>query len=115
MSLTDLTPAELKEAMAAGDLLIDVREPSEFGFERIPGAVNAPLSGFEAAALAGAIDPSRVVLQCGSGKRSATAAERCRAAGFAVTRHLAGGIGAWKAAGLPVLTTDPATGAPRLR
>ena len=54
-----------------------------------------------------------VVLQCGSGKRSGMALDLCRKAGVDVAGHLAGGIGAWRAAGLPVIRIDPATGAVR--
>ncbi len=37
------------------------------------------------------------------------------AAGVKVRSHMGGGIMAWKAAGLPVVTTDPSTGAIRDR
>jgi rhodanese-related sulfurtransferase len=50
------------------------------------------------------LDPAKpVVLQCGSGMRSCTAADKCRKAGGEVAGHLAGGIGAWAQAGLPVV------------
>ncbi|MBI1404979.1 MAG: rhodanese-like domain-containing protein [Caulobacter sp.] len=112
--VTDLSPRDVQAALSAGEaLLLDVREPAEFAAERIHGAVNYPLSTFDAAAVLSSLDPARVILQCGSGKRSAMAAARCQAAGFAVTRHLAGGIGAWKAAGLPYISIDAATGAVR--
>lgn len=92
----------LKAMLADGSaLLIDVREPDEFAAEHIKGAVNAPLSSFAPQALP---DPAgrRVVLQCAGGKRSALALDHCAAAEAAIDTHLAGGIGAWKAAGLPV-------------
>ena len=38
------------------------------------------------------------------------ALQRCEAAGVAITAHLKGGLMAWKAAGLPTVTIDPATG-----
>jgi rhodanese-related sulfurtransferase len=110
----DMTPAEVRAALAAGEiLLVDVREPAEFAAERIHGAVNFPLSTFDAGALMATLDPARVVLQCGSGKRSGMAAAQCQQAGFAVDRHLGGGIGAWKAAALPVISINAATGAVR--
>ena len=47
----DLTPTEVKAGLAANQLLlIDVREPAEFAAERIAGALNVPLSGFDPAA-----------------------------------------------------------------
>lgn len=109
----DLSPAQVK-AMLDGEqiVLIDVREPSEFAAERIHGALNFPLSTFDPDAVP-VSDERPVVFQCGSGKRSATAVERCLAAGVQVDSHLKGGIGAWRAAGLPTIAFDPATGALR--
>jgi len=98
----DLTPLQVKAGLEAGDiLLIDVREPDEFAAERIAGALNAPLSTFNPQALpqGGA---GRVVFQCAGGKRSAAAVDRCASLG-GHDAHLAGGLAAWKAAGLPTI------------
>jgi rhodanese-related sulfurtransferase len=98
----DLTPEEVAEGLAADKiLLIDVREPNETARERIRGAFLAPLSQFDPVDLP---DPQdrMVVFTCASGIRSVKAAEISRAAGLAFDAHLAGGIKAWKAAGLPV-------------
>jgi rhodanese-related sulfurtransferase len=93
-----LSPAELAERLHHGSaVLVDVREPGEFAVERIPGAVLHPLSSFDPSAL----PPGPVVFQCGSGKRSLTAIQRSVAAGLPHTSHLAGGLAAWKQAGLP--------------
>jgi rhodanese-related sulfurtransferase len=46
--------------------------------------------------------PGRVVLQCLSGARSRQAGEAVLAAGGTEVWHLAGGLQAWKRAGLPV-------------
>ncbi|MFZ5669513.1 MAG: rhodanese-like domain-containing protein [Pseudomonadota bacterium] len=111
--LVELAPRALLEAMDAGEvLLVDVREEAEFAAVRIRGALNHPLSTFDPSALLAGADVSRVVLQCGSGKRSAMAAARCRAEGFAVDKHLAGGIQAWAAAGLPVTDVNAADDRP---
>jgi rhodanese-related sulfurtransferase len=100
----DLTAPQVKAGLAAGEiLLIDVREPAEFAVERITGAVNAPLSSFNPAALPNA-GGKTIVLQCAGGKRSAMAVDQCRKAGLAVETHLAGGLSAWKAAGLPTVS-----------
>lgn len=108
--IKDLTPADVKAALGAGQiLLIDVREPAEFAAERIHGALNFPLSTFDPSALPVA-DDKRIVMQCGSGKRSAMAIERCRAAGHKLDSHLGGGIMAWKAAGLPTVSLDNESG-----
>jgi rhodanese-related sulfurtransferase len=100
----DLTPEEVAAGLTADEmLLIDVREPNETALERIPGAVLMPLSQFDPVDLP---DPQGrvVVFTCASGIRSVKAAEIAQAAGRAYDAHLAGGIRAWKAAGLPVET-----------
>lgn len=90
-------------------VLVDVREPGEFDGERIPGALLFPLSGFDPQCLP-IESRQRLVLHCGTGRRSAQAAQRLLGAGRAEAAHLAGGIQAWKRAGLPVTRRDPATG-----
>ncbi len=107
----DLSPGEVRAALAAGEIvLIDVREPAEFAAERVHGALNFPLSSLDPGDLPAA-EARTLVFSCGSGKRSAMAVERCRKAGHAVECHLAGGIMAWKAAGLPTLTHGAKAGA----
>ncbi|MGC9269697.1 rhodanese-like domain-containing protein [Acidiphilium sp.] len=108
--LREITPDELHEMLTEHKvILIDVREPDEFAAARIHGALLAPLSNFEPLALPQ--DPTQpVVLQCGSGKRSAIAAAHCANADVAVAGHLSGGIAAWMRAGLRTVTLDPATG-----
>jgi rhodanese-related sulfurtransferase len=104
--LEDLAPETVRKSLADhGIVLIDVREPAEFAAERIEGALLFPLSSFDPAALP---DPGirKLVFQCGSGKRSAMAVERSVAAGLPYTAHLAGGLMAWKAAGLPTLRAE---------
>lgn len=105
-----LSPDEAREALTNGAIvLVDVREPAEFAAERVHGALLFPLSTFDAKMLPQ--DAGRpIVLHCGSGKRSADALQRCRAAGVVVRGHIGGGISAWKAAGLPTVSIDPATG-----
>ena len=107
----DLSPATVFEALKAGTiLLVDVREPNEFANQRIHGALLHPLSTFEPKAIP--TDGSRrVIFQCGSGKRSRTALDAYLKATGADAAHMAGGIMAWRAAGLPCVTINPATGA----
>ena len=99
----EVTPSELQALLAAGHVaLIDVREPNEFAVEHIPGAINAPLSGFDATALPVSAGKT-VILQCAGGKRSGMALDKCAAASAAIDTHLGGGLAAWKAAGLPTV------------
>ena len=93
-------------------VLIDVREPAEFAAERIHGALLYPLSTFDPLVLRDLGD-RRLVFHCGSGMRSAKAVAACQAAGLPAESHMKGGIQAWKAAGLPTIGVDPATGQPR--
>ena len=84
-------------------LLVDVREPNETSVESYPDAVIVPLSCFDPAAIP---DPQgkQVVFACRSGRRSVTASLAAQDQGFPYKSHLAGGIIAWKAAGLPTRT-----------
>lgn len=100
----DLTPDDVSKGMAEGRyLLVDVREPNEVAVEAYPGAVVVPLSSFDPKSIP---DPhgKQVVFACRSGKRSVTASLAAQAAGLAYDKHLAGGMLAWKAAGLPTKT-----------
>ena len=100
-TVRDLTPEEVARGIADGRiLLVDVREPNETAIERYPGAVEAPLSSFDAADIPDS-QGKEVVFACRSGKRSVTASLAAQDQGFAYDAHLAGGIIAWKAAGLP--------------
>ncbi|MFT3976272.1 MAG: rhodanese-like domain-containing protein [Sphingomonas bacterium] len=99
----EIGPAELDAMLKDGAaLLIDVREKGEFAAGHIPGAMNMPLSAFSPRDIP---DPEgrTVVLQCAGGRRSAQALDRCAEAQGAIDTHLAGGIGAWKDAGFPVV------------
>jgi rhodanese-related sulfurtransferase len=100
----DLTPQDVSKGLAEGRyLLVDVREPNEVAVDAYPGAVVVPLSSFDPKSIP---DPQgkQVVFACRSGKRSVTASLAAQAAGLAYDKHLAGGMLAWKAAGLPTRT-----------
>jgi molybdopterin/thiamine biosynthesis adenylyltransferase/rhodanese-related sulfurtransferase len=76
-------------------VLIDVREPDEFALGHLTGALNLPLSRIEREGLT-LSDPEQVVFICRSGTRSAKAAVHARRIGYGVTRHLEGGLLAWR-------------------
>ena len=100
-SVHDLSPEDVARGLAEDRMmLVDVREPNETAVERYPGAVIVPLSGFDPADIP---DPQgrQVVFACRSGRRSVTASQAAQDAGLPYDAHLAGGILAWKAAGLP--------------
>jgi rhodanese-related sulfurtransferase len=103
-SVRDLTPDEVARGLTEDRMvLVDVREPNETALERYPGAVLLPLSAFDASAIP---DPQgrEVVFACRSGRRSVTASLAAQEQGYPYGSHLAGGILAWKAAGLPTET-----------
>jgi len=70
-----------------------------------------PMAFFNANKLPGQSD-KRMVFHCGSGMRSERVARAALAAGLTQIAHLDGGFGAWKAAKLPYIGTNMATGAP---
>ena len=82
-------------------LIVDVREPREIDIERIAGSHFLPMSMFDPNDIP---DPQgrTVVFTCAVGMRSVTASEIAQTAGLPYDAHLAGGLKAWKAAGLPV-------------
>lgn len=97
----NLTPEQVAAGLYAGCmLLVDVREQHEVDKESYPDAAVVPLSRFDPAAIP---DPlgKQVVFACRSGRRSVTASLAAQDRGYPYKSHLAGGIIAWKAAGLP--------------
>lgn len=107
------TAAELAEAFNRNEVVvIDVRTPQEYMFEHIAGALLMPLAFFDARKLPGQSD-KRIVFHCGSGVRSERVARAAIEAGVTRIAHLEGGFAAWKAAKLPYIGTNMATGAPQ--
>jgi len=102
--VTNLTPEQVAAGLREGRmLLVDVRETNETSVESYPHAVIVPLSSFDPAAIP---DPQgkQVVFACRSGRRSVAASLAAQDSGYPYKAHLAGGIIAWKAAGLPTKT-----------
>jgi rhodanese-related sulfurtransferase len=101
MTIVELTVHQVQAKLAEGAItLIDVRETHEFAAEQIAGARCVPLSSFDPSSLP-APENVAIVFHCGIGKRSAMAVAKCIAAGIGHTTHMAGGLQAWKSAGLP--------------
>lgn len=84
-------------------VVVDVCQPDEFAAAHVAGAKNIPLADLEAK-LAGAIKnkATPVILVCASGLRSSKAVGIATKLGFERAQSLAGGMGAWREAGLPV-------------
>ena len=105
---------EVAKAFDKGEIaLIDVRTTPEYMVEHIEGALLLPMPFLIPAKLPSQVG-KQLVFYCGSGKRSERVARTCLAAGLGHVAHMAGGFGAWKAAGQPYMATDMATGAPKM-
>jgi adenylyltransferase/sulfurtransferase len=95
--MQEITATELNELLESGKeiQLIDVRQPAEYNFARIPGAKLIPLG--EIIARMDELDDSReLILQCKMGGRSAQAIMALERAGYkGPMRNLRGGITAW--------------------
>ena len=102
-TMKNYSPQEVHEMLTGGTIvLIDVRETDEHDSERIQGAVPYPLSSFDPRKLPNS-EGKIVVFHCAGGIRSAKAVAKCLAVDLPYGAHLAGGLGAWKSAGLPTV------------
>jgi DMSO/TMAO reductase YedYZ molybdopterin-dependent catalytic subunit/rhodanese-related sulfurtransferase/glyoxylase-like metal-dependent hydrolase (beta-lactamase superfamily II) len=102
-SRTEQVSARAANALVeAGAVILDVREPAEWQSGHVPGAVLIPMGEVQARRGELATD-SRIVVVCRSGGRSAVITDALRAHGHDAV-NLTGGMCAWTAAGLPVIT-----------
>lgn len=95
--MEEISATELKQKLDNGDdiQIIDVRQPDEHDFARIPGSKLIPLG--EVVSRISEIDSSKdAVIHCKMGGRSAKAIEALNKAGFpGKLFNLRGGITAW--------------------
>ncbi|MDQ1533651.1 MAG: hypothetical protein QOF28_1412, partial [Actinomycetota bacterium] len=107
-SVPEVEPDEGRALVDAGAVLLDVREADEWQAGHAAAAIWIPLGEIAARAnelhATEAVD-RRIVAICRSGARSERAARFLVAQGFDVV-NLAGGMRAWAAAGLDVVTDD---------
>jgi adenylyltransferase/sulfurtransferase len=102
--VAEVTAVELaaRRARAETFLLLDVRDPDEYGTAQIEGSLHIPLGELE-----GRLDELKewrdrsIVVHCHRGGRSERACEILLARGFKKAEKLTGGIEAW------ALTVDP--------
>jgi rhodanese-related sulfurtransferase len=84
-------------------LVLDVREPGEFGSGHVLGARNLPLARLDAPAADLAKRKEKpVIVYCDGGERSGKALAALKKQGFTRVANLSGGLKAWQQAGLPV-------------
>jgi rhodanese-related sulfurtransferase len=87
-------------AQRAEGTTVDVREPMEYAYGHVPGALCIPMG--QLASRVGELDPSKPVhVICATGNRSKAMADLLVAAGLDAT-SVAGGTQGWVAAGHPV-------------
>lgn len=83
-------------------IILDVREPAEFGAGHLPNARNIPLGELDKRA-AELPSGKPVLICCATGARSGKAASVLKAAGREQVFNLDGGLQSWRQAGLPVV------------
>jgi rhodanese-related sulfurtransferase len=86
-------------------LVVDVREPGDYGAGHILAAKSVPLARLEAGDLPNDVLKRKdrsLVLYCERGDAAPKAAALLRKQGFEKAVALAGGIAGWRQAGLPV-------------
>lgn len=99
-----LNPAEATLLINREDaVIVDVREADEYVSGHLPEARNIPLGKLDERA--GEIAKSKdtpLLVVCQSGTRSLSACKVLEKAGYTKVRNLAGGVAAWRTAGLPL-------------
>jgi len=105
MDVPEIGVEELERRLAAGAMLIDVREPDEYAQVRVPGGILVPLQTVPDRLGDVPTDGTFYVI-CAKGGRSREAAE------FLITEgrdavNVTGGTTAWVEAGLPTNSGSP--------
>ncbi|MCL6599787.1 MAG: sulfurtransferase TusA family protein [Alicyclobacillus macrosporangiidus] len=92
-----VTNEELTERLADGVVLIDVREPAEYVFSHIPGAISVPLGELEQrlAELASYVHQPVYVI-CRTGHRSDVACQVLSEQGFERVYNVVPGMSQWQ-------------------
>jgi hydroxyacylglutathione hydrolase len=106
-----LSPEEVNSLASAGHLVLDVRSANDFGEGHVPGSINIGLGG-QFAIWAGILIPmgAPIVIVSESEEKTAEAVLRLARVGIeSVKGHLAGGIAAWRDAGLELATVQQVT------
>jgi molybdopterin/thiamine biosynthesis adenylyltransferase/rhodanese-related sulfurtransferase len=102
--IREVDPAQVKDELNNGVVLVDVRETHEFDQGHIPGAKHVPRGYLEQRIEGAAPDrDAHVVLYCQSGNRSALAAHTLKELlGYENVESMTGGITLWKDRGYDV-------------
>jgi molybdopterin/thiamine biosynthesis adenylyltransferase/rhodanese-related sulfurtransferase len=104
-AITEIDTATAADRIAAGAVVLDVREPDEYDQGALPSAVHIPRGHLEAQVENKLTDKAApVVVYCAGGVRSAFAAKTLQELGYAEVLSVAGGFGKWKDEGRPWTT-----------
>jgi rhodanese-related sulfurtransferase/glyoxylase-like metal-dependent hydrolase (beta-lactamase superfamily II) len=90
-------------ASAGPPLLLDIRNPREWATKHVEGSVNVPLNHLQER-IAEIPRDRRIAVHCAGGYRSSIAAGILQQYGITNLAEMAGGIAAWEAAKLPVVS-----------
>ncbi len=103
-TIDEVDPGEVRDRLAHGAIVVDVREAEEWAGGHIPGAIHVPRSTLESRIEGAAPDRSvPVVLYCASGNRSAWATRSLTEdLGYENVSSMTGGITLWKDRGYDV-------------
>src|SRR6201996_7628101 len=115
--IDEVDPAAVREQVGNGAVIVDVREPEEWGAGHIPGAIHVPKSYLESRIEGAVADHAKhVVLYCASGNRSAWAARTLiEDLGYGHVESMTGGFTLWKDRGYEVQTPRTLTAEQRER
>jgi rhodanese-related sulfurtransferase len=104
--ITEISPQDAAAKLNSGDaVVVDVREKDEWDEGHIPGASHMSRGTIELDIEEKVPDPNAMIIcHCGGGGRSALAAETLQKMGYKNVHSMAGGLKAWKTAGLPTTT-----------
>lgn len=97
-----VTPQEAAALIRQGAVMVDIRGADERAREQIPGTRHGPLDALASDSVGK--DTKAVIFHCRSGMRTKSNAEKLADAAACDAYILEGGLDAWKAAGLPVVT-----------
>ena len=103
--IREIRPHEVVDRVREGGemVLLDVREGEEYQRGHLPGAVLIPRGVLEGQAPQLIPDPeAEIIAYCGSGMRSALAADILQQMGYRNVRSMAGGFRDWGQIGGPV-------------
>lgn len=105
--INEVSVDQAGSVIAEADILIDVREPSEYEQGHISGSINIPrgLLEFKVGSIPSLESrDKKIVIYCKTSGRSALAATSLLAMGYLNVTSIEGGIDHWIESGKPIIT-----------